>query len=403
MTGKPLEPHSRRRELARPHLRALTGVRFLAAAHVVLYHYGRGLVQLPGPIGRILDHGFAGVTLFFVLSGFILAYNHVGDGARMSAREFWAARFARIYPVYALGLLVALPALLATRATVSGHDLALALGTTPVLLQGWIPRIAGLWNGPAWSLSAEALFYLAFPLLTVGIVRLRRRGLLVLAASAWATSLLMGTVYLLVRPDGHVFAGMATAAAPWLAYVRYHPLARLPEFVLGIAVGRLFLLRRRGLARLPGPRRRAELAALLAIAATLAIVASPVAPPFPLVHVGLLAGFFAIALYALAVGGGHGPISWPFCTAAAVRLGEASYALYILHVPVHDLLARAAASIGWRPGALLFFGVYFALAIGLSILVNLTFEVPARRVLRRWLGTRSAPRRLPEAAAAQAA
>ena len=76
--------------MRRPQLRALTGVRFFAAAHVVVYHYGRGIARFPGAIGRILDQGFAGVTLFFVLSGFILAYNHAADDARIQAREFWA-------------------------------------------------------------------------------------------------------------------------------------------------------------------------------------------------------------------------------------------------------------------------------------------------------------------------
>lgn len=393
--------------MQRPQLRALTGVRFFAAAHVVVYHYGRGVAKLPGAAGRILDQGFAGVTLFFVLSGFILAYNHASDGAigtRVPARDFWAARFARIYPVYALGLLLALPALLAARATTSGRDLALALGTTPFLLQGWIPRIAGRWNGPAWSLSAEALFYLAFPFLVVGIARLQRRGLLALGAAAWATSLATVGAYLLLHPDGPVHPGMPTAAAPWLACVRYHPLARLPEFVLGIVAGRLFLLRRPGLARLRGRYRRAELAAALAIAATLVVAASPWAPPFPMVHGGLLAPLFAVALYGLAAAGGRGPVSRPLSSALAVRLGEASYALYILHVPLHDLVVRAALWAGWRPAALAFFGVYLTIAVVASLVVNVAFEVPARRALRRVLGG-AGTRRQPagEAAAARAA
>ena len=374
--------------MRRRQLGALTGVRFFAATHVVVYHYGRGLARLPGAGTRILDQGFAGVTLFFVLSGFILAYNHAGDGPRQSAREFWAGRFARIYPVYALGLVLALPALLAplAGAVTHGRELALALGTTPLLLQSWVPSIAGRWNGPAWSLSAEALFYLAFPALALLAVRLRRRGALLLALGAWATSIAVVAVYLRLRPDGQVYPGIPTALAPWLSYVRYHPLARLPEFVLGVATGRLFLLREA--TTLPAHRRRAEAVAVLAVAATLAVAASPVTPPFPSVHGGLLAPLFAVALYALAAADGHGPLSRLLASAPAVRLGEASYALYILHVPLHDLLSRAVMATPWRPPAVFFFDGYLAFTIVASLCVYALFEVPARRIVRGWLAGR---------------
>ena len=394
--------------MRRRQLRALTGVRFFAAAHVVVYHYGRGLVKLPGAVARILDHGFAGVTLFFVLSGFILAYNHAGDGAAPAtgappaARDFWAARFARIYPVYVLGLLLALPALIwpAHGASASsGRDLVLAVTTTPLLLQGWIPRIAGRWNGPAWSLSAEALFYAAFPLLALGIVRLRRRGLLLLALGAFAASLAIAGAYLWIRPDGVVWAGIETAKAPWLAHVRYHPLARVPEFVLGIAAGRLFLLRGTSLGR----RRLWDWAAIAAVLATLAVAASPVTPPFPMVHVGLLAPAFALAIYGLAAAGERGLLSRALSTEAAVRLGEASYALYILHVPVHDLLTRLLVATRWQPPATVFFAAYLATAVVASLVVNRGFEVPMRRIVRGWVGR--SPARVGEEvpAAAQAA
>ena len=394
--------------MRRRHLRALTGVRFFAAAHVVVYHYGRGLIKLPGALARILDHGFAGVTLFFVLSGFILAYNHAGDaatpgaGAPPAARDFWAARFARIYPVYLVGLLLALPALIwpAHGALASsGRDLVVALTTTPLLLQGWIPRIAWLWNGPAWSLSAEALFYAAFPLLALAIVRLRRRGLLLLALAAFATSLAIAGVYLWIKPDGVVWAGIPTARAPWLAYVRYHPLARVPEFVLGMAAGRLFLLRGTSLAR----RRAWDWAAIAALLVTLALAASPVTAPFPMVHVGLLAPAFAVAIYGMAVAGGRGLLSRLLSTEALVRLGEASYALYILHVPVHDLLLRTSLALGLRLPTMAFFGAYLAAAIGASLVVNKTFEVPMRRIVRGWLGRRRAVIGAEGQAAAQAA
>jgi len=371
--------------MRRPQLQALTGLRFFAAAHVVVYHYGRRLGWHEGPWSRVLDHGFAGVTLFFVLSGFILIYSH-GAGERSgSTREFWVARFARIYPVYLLGLLLALPALVFPPGAPARVPDAVVLAASPLLLQAWVPRLAGEWNGPAWSLSAEAFFYALFPVLAFGILRLRRRGALLSAAAAWGVSLGLVTAYVLIQPDGAVRPGMPTAAAPWLGYLRYHPVARLPEFVLGMAVGRLYLLRA-GDPLSRRDRRLSDVAATLALLASLAIVASPVALPFPMVHGGLLGPLFALAFYALARANGLGLLSRLLGSGLVVRLGEASYALYILHVPVHGLLERGLASVGWHPTPVFFFAIYLATALAASTVVYSTFELPARRRLRAWLG-----------------
>src|SRR4051812_49408903 len=86
-----------RREERPPHLSNLTAARFIAALFVVLYHVRTSL-----PHFRVTDSifaaGYVGVSFFFVLSGFVLAYNH--DPARIGRAHFWANRFARIFPVY---------------------------------------------------------------------------------------------------------------------------------------------------------------------------------------------------------------------------------------------------------------------------------------------------------------
>jgi peptidoglycan/LPS O-acetylase OafA/YrhL len=78
-------------------LHALTSIRFFAAIYVVLFHCGiPHLISMPVPMANFFDSGYTGVTLFFALSGFILAYNY----PRVSSRhDFWISRFARIYPV----------------------------------------------------------------------------------------------------------------------------------------------------------------------------------------------------------------------------------------------------------------------------------------------------------------
>ena len=174
-------------------LPALTSLRIIAAIHVVLFHYGLGLVHQStdqyiaatrhsaAPLhwtAYILGHGITNiiaagswsVSLFFILSGFILFYNYGDDRENsLDAKKFWIARFARIYPVYLVGILVMAPFLFhrwavdprfTTHKIVTGGVLSLAM------LQSWFPRhYATLFNGPGWSMSVEAFCYALFPLL----------------------------------------------------------------------------------------------------------------------------------------------------------------------------------------------------------------------------------------------
>src|SRR5215472_16908378 len=86
---------------ARPKLNALTSLRFFAAMHVVIFHL-TGLVHGPKWYQKLASVGHLGVTFFFVLFGFILVYTYVDSP--VSRYHFWQARFARIYPAYAVAL-----------------------------------------------------------------------------------------------------------------------------------------------------------------------------------------------------------------------------------------------------------------------------------------------------------
>ena len=132
-----------------PSLPALTGVRFFAALAVFIFHSGAGFLQghgLPSAVAQILNNGNLGVSLFFVLSGFILTYAHQNDA--FSAQficDFYVARFARIYPVYFLALLIALPT---AYSSLSPETMA----TVFTMLQAWTPpdSVAGY----AWVFQA---------------------------------------------------------------------------------------------------------------------------------------------------------------------------------------------------------------------------------------------------------
>src|ERR1700747_3770579 len=150
----------------RPRLHSITSLRFFAALHVVLFHMRVIGILSGGPwwYQNFASIGYVGVNFFFVLSGFILVYTY--EGPELNARNFWWARFARIYPAYLLSLIVAAPFFLfALRhldlpfyAWTKQHTFW-ACTLTLSLLQAWAPEAALTWNSVCWSLSVEAFFY----------------------------------------------------------------------------------------------------------------------------------------------------------------------------------------------------------------------------------------------------
>src|SRR5690242_15865960 len=92
----------------RPPLRALTGVRFMAAFYVVAYHslpFLKSHYRLYPAVEQFLSNGYLAVGFFYLLSGFILAYTYEGKiGNLREYMRYLVARFARIYPVYLLAL-----------------------------------------------------------------------------------------------------------------------------------------------------------------------------------------------------------------------------------------------------------------------------------------------------------
>lgn len=372
----------------RPHLRALTGLRFVAAFQVLAYHGLSLSAGSPAWMRSLVGSGYVGVSLFFVLSGFVLTYTYhdsLRDGTA-TRRAFVAARVARIYPVYLLSLLVALPPvfwLVASRGVrVDWGWLAGLAGAYAGLVQAWDPRRACVMNCPAWSLSDEAFFYLAFLLVLPVVARWGVRRLVAAGTVAYVISVLAPMLYLALRPDGPGVV-VSQSLGWWLNLVKYNPLIRLPEFVLGVIAGRLYLLE----GDAPRPwHARLELGAAVAV---LAVLLASARMEYLLLHNGLLAPAFAALVYALARGAG--PLSRVLATPLLVRLGAASFALYILHVPLLSWMSRGYRATGVAPPAQPWnFVVFAAVGIAVSLLVFELVEEPGRRLLRRRLVRRPA-------------
>ncbi len=271
---------------ARPRLPALTSLRFFAAFHVVIFHFQAMQIFIgPAWFQKLSSIGYVGVSFFFVLSAFILVYTYAGRP--MILKNFWRARFARIYPAYAFSLLVT--ALFFFYAVLTMNipffvwakaHLKLASALVLSLLQAWVPPAALTWNAVAWSLSVEAFFYVLFPFLLLVLVRRSQPQLLLIAAVSWLTSLVFSGSYVVLNPDRLSIVNADVLGAFWLNALKFNPLARLPEFLLGMACGFLFLRSRR-------ESKLASLLVLSGIAALLVVVYFSAVIPYPILHTAL--------------------------------------------------------------------------------------------------------------------
>ncbi len=345
---------------SRARLHGLTGLRFFAAAWVFAYHFlVLTVAGAPWWTARLQNAGHAAVSLFFVLSGFVLAYNYgapLADGRVTRARFFWL-RLARVWPLYALVALVEVP--LALHAGIAPGRIGAATAADLAGLQAWIPAITFVGNTPGWSVSVELFFYLAFPWLATLAAR---------RASACARSSSLGLPPLAAAATPALVSPASSAAT----FLKCGPLLRVPEFVVGIALGRAFL----------APPRRSPPAAANALAAvaTLAVVAlvlASAAVPRYFLH-ALLLPAFALLLWAVATGGARVLGSKPLAL-----LGEASYGLYLMQMPLYQALH---GKYEWPLPRMV---AFFALLVALSIVTHFAVEKPAQR----WLVARAPPRR----------
>jgi peptidoglycan/LPS O-acetylase OafA/YrhL len=318
--------------------------------------------------------------LFFVLSGFILTHTYAGY--KIDKAGFWRARFARIYPLYLFSLLVcAQPFLYLLRSTnpFGGwfrEHTALTIALAITLLQAWVPPAALAWNYVAWSLSVELFFYSLFPFLVPLVLRLPRRAIVAAAVGCWVVSLGFGLAYVAVNPD-HVQLNATEAAENlfWLNFLKYHPIVRLPEFVLGMCCANL-------IGRYEGMRKWADHFLIAGACCYVLLLLGKALIPFPIFHTGLVAPAFALIITGLACkpSTGRGNRVW-LQSKGLVLLGNASYATFLLHVPMMALFfwdGRLGARFR-GPGWIVVFCVTLLLV---SVLVYRLVEEPARRLLR---------------------
>jgi len=365
-----------------PFLPGLGGLRGLAALAVLLGHGVAWLTPLPQtpalyePFARLTR---CGLSAFFVLSGFVLAYNH---GAAMAAGKlpfgrFAVARLARLYPVYLLTLGLAAGLALLKHGPGSfggpGHLLAFAsLTQTWFLVPGW-PQIFPL----AWAVSVEVFFYLAFPATAWLLARARtpRAALWLILAALAATLALDGlgarlwpqlfTAYAARHPEWPGTPGeLAALLFQWLFYSS--PYLRIFEWLMGAAAARFFLLK-------PSMPPNVDILAALGLAALLVV---PLPKDGFFLQVVAQNMFYAPLLTALLLAFAARPRAF----LSARRLGAisaASLSIYLVQTWTLGVFAGPPAT-GW-PEALLRLAAGLATTLAVGLAVARVIEHPAAR------------------------
>ena len=380
-------------------IKALTGLRIVAAVWVVLFHF-RPLFWEAAPgfssaLSPVLDRGAQGVDLFFILSGFVLTWNYLEKmgrswSTRATIRFLWL-RLARVWPVYLVTLHLAAALVIFT--IYVGHVPpestaefnAVSYLRQLFLVQLWFQPYFDFssWNGPAWSISAEWLAYLLFGGLILVVFRVARatraRSLLVLAMAAS-----LPPVVLLLASGAF-----------------YSPWSWLPRIVMQFTAGALACAAVRKLR--PGDRTRyaAGAASLLLVAAVVGALYYFDAHPNPRIPDagGLVDLLFMPLVVTLAIGAGTLPRL--LSTRVMVYLGQVSFGLYMVHEIVHnawiwaskqfELTLSGPMGIVWLLGLL-------AVALAVACLIYHLVEEPARHWMRRMVdvrGVASTPREAP--------
>ena len=421
----------------RPDVPALTGLRFLAAFSVLLAHgLAATVANNEPPTGAVLwlmqASGF-GMTLFFVLSGFVIHYNYarlVTDGRLRGVAAFFWARFARLYPLFLLMMLVYVLVSQRHVAYWTGRpeEINAIFQALPYFLlsvQSWIYKVIdggalidAIRGGspPTWSISTEWFFYFAYPLIAWLILRARAPAIILLVVGLWCvlwTSLSTGLYDHSPQIDAWAvgrfgpIAGMQNHEdlfVRWLLYVS--PYLRVGEFVLGAMTAQLYI----ALQRRDVTRRGNALGGAMFWAAALSVLLVTYleySPDVPMTIFRKMNMNFALApsaaLLVFCAARYQSAASRLLTSRPAVALGEASYSIYLVHSIVLISAVKLTGSVvhGVAYNVVKLF-VLLAIVVAISLLLYTFYEAPARKWLRRRGSKRPAPAAFADAAQSSA-
>jgi peptidoglycan/LPS O-acetylase OafA/YrhL len=384
-------------------LDSLTGLRGVAAYSVLIAHavdtaFSYGDVPTFHRIAERL--AYFGMSLFFVLSGFVIHYNYSESFARerlrVAAYKFFVARFARLYPLYVIGIIMSMPQIPVPNFT--AHPGLVLFFLT--LTQSWFNVELAIFP-PDWSVSTEWFFYFAYIPLMI-LVRSIIRPVRALALHCILAPLVLLLLFYLLHDwlielvQANLYLDEKVSAGAWGFVTYFAPAVRLLEFVAGVLAAQAYLVLR---AR-PSPSRKVSVALPVALGWCFAVIAVGGLTHPPLRNI-LPNMIFAPALAPLML---HlclfpSSLSRLLSSRLLMFMGEISYSVYIWSFFVLTMLAASFHVPTWSPLAFAN-GTFKVVVVGVTTVVAygsyILIEAPARRWLRRALNRPIAGTPLPE-------
>jgi peptidoglycan/LPS O-acetylase OafA/YrhL len=244
---------------------------------------------------------------------------------------------------------------------------------TPLLLQGFVPAVATFLNTPAWTMSAEAAYYVLFPWLARWKKPEHIPPYLAKLAGVWVLGLMPGALYMAFNPDGIAHVDR-WSYGKWLWALKYTPYAHVFAFVFGVMLANLDTM-------IPRASRMRLLFGIVGFGGIYGIICLGDRIPFPLIHDGLLMPLFGFLILGLA---GENLLASALGIRPLVFVGEASYCLYLLHFNLWNMVHES--HVLDRLGLSRFDPwLSYALMVALAIFALYFIEKPAQRKLREWM------------------
>ncbi|NWF63331.1 MAG: acyltransferase [Chloroflexi bacterium] len=350
----------------------ITFTRFMMVLLVLFFHDTGGIYTAAinvFPISELLRSAPTAVSYLYVLSGFVMSLVYFRPGEKFDVLGYWKARIARIYPLYIISFALICIYYADSLFRIKPQKILANL----FVVQAWFPAYAQSFNYSSWSMTVEFFFYAVFPFFVFWAYRQSTRKLIWVSMIVWVVS---QTIHFLMWRN---------ILGVYSDFINYFPLFHLNSFILGVVGGIWYLREGRGQPATPWMVITAAAGSFLLIA-VYTIVSSGVWTALP--HRmepmgGLLSPIMILFIVSLAMD--RSLLSRTLSRPVFVNLGEASYALYILHVPLFWLYERWLENSGFADPERIFALTFLPIMIAVALLAHFFVDIPLRRWFRNLL------------------